>query len=36
MGIVVDSVEVVMFSFWPEHVLVDGYIVRNKYWVGIL
>ena len=33
---VVASVEIVRFSVYPEHVFVDGYIVRNKCWVCIM
>ena len=33
--IVVDLAEMVMFSMYPERVLVDGDIARNKYWVDI-
>ena len=36
MVIVVDSVDMVMFSMQPVSALVDGYIVKNKYWVGVL
>ena len=34
--IVVDSLEMVMFSMEPESLLVDGDIVRNKDWVGLV
>ena len=36
LGLVVTSVDMVMFSMDPERVLVDGDIVRNKDWVGLV
>ena len=30
------SVDVVMFSLDPDHVFVEGYIMRNKVFVGLV